>query len=176
MKPEKPLLYAWIAVVVSLLFLLLTSCELFHKMGKSESRNTDLKKDDSVHVKKSESGSELEADWQRKMWLFPNVLNAPYTPSQKDTVTNTIRLQPEIYNHYSTQPVMYVEESGKVKQNIWAFNLDSFKRAIVDSMQASVKAKETTTKGEALSTMQILGLLGIAVVVAVILSKIKISF
>jgi len=175
--------------IIALLFwaIFMSSCSLFKKSRTADNSIIVVQSNDSTHLNKSESGSEVEHDWWRNVFIWPgsivvgDTLKASHDNSAVsiDSTLPIFPYHPSMSISYSNpkkdtllmQPMIYIQEGGKYAEKTWNVNIDSIARAITDSIASRQVVKEQTAKGEAMTPAHLFVIILLAVITLLLLLK-----
>lgn len=147
------------------LVLTLSSCQVLK--GKQEKEVKTVAVDTVIAGKVSETKTTVNTDWE---W-FKTSLHYANAPKGGDTIINK--------NYYTSNlpaPQVIIMEGGKGQQQIITENKDSIWENRFARLESVLTEKSKTKETQVLSMWQIIGIAGAAVVIAVILSKVKMHF
>lgn len=147
------------------LVVILSSCQVLK--GKEEKQVQAVVVDSATAGKVTESKTTVSTDWE---W-FKTTMQYANAPKGGDTIINK--------NYYTSNlpaPQVIIMEGGKGQQQAVVENKDSIWENRFARLEATLSEKSKTKETQVLSMWQIIGIAAGGVLIAVVLSKVKMHF
>lgn len=139
----------------------LSGCEFFRKAQKQEYSAADLKKEIDSLKKVDSTVIKKNSEYEKTTFVFP------VNPKDTNVINNYFPDYPAM-----PRPTVIIQEKGKEQEQTNTFNYEAWFKWKIDSLGASQKKTETTTKASLLGFWEIFAIGSVAIMALIAWFKI----